>query len=216
MHTKQPAVTPLEAGAVTALCFGWFIASSIAAVASGFPTSRQFSDASFVGLVSMELVLGSLALMLLRYRGHSIPQLLPSPTWRGSLLGAGLFIAAMLAWSFVARVFSAQELAAQPIAEMAAKANVSLPVVVVVSLVNGLYEETFLVGYLVRGFAALGASMAVGLSLLVRVLYHLYQGPIGAVSVLVYGLVVTVYFWRTRALWPVVFAHVLADVVALS
>lgn len=46
-------------------------------------------------------------------------------------------------------------------------------------------KRRFWLGYLVRGFAAVGASFAIGLSLLVRVLYHLYQGPLGAVSVLV-------------------------------
>jgi membrane protease YdiL (CAAX protease family) len=211
-----PAATPLEAIAVVVLCFGWFILSSLTAVLEGFPADDRFNDATFVGLVGTELVLGALALLMLRARGHSLRELLPTPSWRGSVGGLLLFALAMLAWSLVGQAFSAQELAAQPIADMAAKASVTLPVVLLVSAVNGLYEETFLVGYLVRGLAHLGASVALGVSVLVRVLYHLYQGPVGAVSVLVYGLVVGACYWRTRALWPVVFAHVLADVFAFA
>lgn len=37
-----------------------------------------------------------------------------------------------------------------------------------------------------------------------------YLGPLGAVSV---G--VACYYWRMRSLWPAVFAHTLANVVAL-
>jgi membrane protease YdiL (CAAX protease family) len=49
--------------------------------------------------------------------------------------------------------------------------------------------------------------------LLVRVLYHLYQGPVGAVWVLAIGLVFGLYFMRTNQLWPPVFAHILWDIV---
>ena len=44
-------------------------------------------------------------------------------------------------------------------------------------------------------------------------LYHLYQGPLGAVWVLGFGLVMSLYYVRTRKLFPVVIAHVLADIV---
>jgi membrane protease YdiL (CAAX protease family) len=73
-----------------------------------------------------------------------------------------------------------------------------------------------LLGYLMRGFAEAGASFALGLSVLVRLLYHLYQGPLGAVSVVVCGLVLGAAYWRTRRLWPVALAHALIDMIALS
>jgi membrane protease YdiL (CAAX protease family) len=92
-----------------------------------------------------------------------------------------------------------------------ATARPSLAVVLLLSVVNGLYEEVFLLGYLMKGFRHRGASFALGLSLLVRVLYHLYQGPHGALSIAVAGLVFGVFYLRTGWLWPVVFAHMLAD-----
>ena len=56
-------------------------------------------------------------------------------------------------------------------------------------------------------------AAVVGVSLLVRVLYHLYQGPLGALSILVFGIVITVYFVMSNKLWPPVVCHVVADVV---
>ena len=199
-----------------AVCFGWFILGSVHSVAAGFPSGGKFSDSFFVELITLEVVLGGVALTFLRARGYSIEGLLPTPSWLGCLLGLALFVAASAAWWAVAQAFPRSEFAHQPIAEMVSNTSVSLPFVVALSMVNGLYEEVFLVGYLVRGFRASGASVAIGLSLLVRVLYHLYQGPLGAVSVLVFGLVITVFYWRTQRLWPVVFAHTLADAVAFA
>ena len=212
-----PLPKPLEATLIVAICFGWFIASSIAAVASGFPASSEtFSDGSLVGLILIELALGAIALAVLRFRGYALADLLPTPTWQGCAIGVLLFIVTTLAWGAVAQCFPADAFAHQPIADMVSGKRVTLPVVIALSMVNGLYEETFLLGYLMRGFRAAGPSLAIGLSVLVRVMYHLYQGPLGAVSVLVYGLVVGLFYWRTGKLWPAVFAHTLADALALA
>lgn len=213
---EKTTATPGEAGLLVVIAFGWFIAASLEAVAKGFPTSGSFSDSSLVSILVLEFTFGSIALVFLRIRGHSIQQLLPTPSWKGCLVGALLCGAGMLAWFLVAQAFPRSEQEAQPIAEIAANARPSPLVAIALSMFNGLYEETFLLGYLVRAFESSGASFALGLSLLVRVLYHLYQGPIGAVSVLVFGLVISYYYWRTKALWPSVFAHTLADAIALA
>lgn len=78
---------------------------------------------------------------------------------------------------------------------------------------NGAYEEVFLLGFLLRGLRGYGLGMALGVSLLVRMLYDLYQGPLGAASVFAYGAVVSLYFVSSNRLFPVVFAHALGDIV---
>jgi membrane protease YdiL (CAAX protease family) len=201
---------------VVAISFGWFILQSVLAVAEGFPTSGTFSDASLGGLLVLEIVLGASALLFLRARGHDLAALLPSPNWRGLIEGGVLCVLAILACNIVEALFPSQSEAVQPIAQIVANSKPSIAVALAVSMFNGLYEETFLIGYLMRGFAEAGASFALGLSVLVRLLYHLYQGPTGAVSVVVCGLVFGAAYWRTRRLWPVVVAHALLDVIALS
>jgi membrane protease YdiL (CAAX protease family) len=57
-----------------------------------------------------------------------------------------------------------------------------------------------------------GASIAIGVPVLVRALCHLYQGPLGTMSVIGAGVVLGAYYWRKRQLWPVVFAHIFADI----
>ena len=53
----------------------------------------------------------------------------------------------------------------------------------------------------------------VGVVLLVRVLCHLYQGPVGASAMLAYGGVEGLYYARWRNAWPAVFAHIIWDIV---
>jgi membrane protease YdiL (CAAX protease family) len=210
---------PLEAFAVVVLCFGLFIASSVATMLQGWSmtTRGRFDDASLLSIVTIEIVTGTLAIAFLWWRGHRVGELLPRPTPGGTLQGlvllAATFSANLIVLNFL---FDRHEAALQPIEQMASERSATLSVVLVVSAVNGLYEEAFLMGYLMRGLRTAGASIAIGVPLLVRLLYHLYQGPMGATSVLVYGAIVGVFYWRSGQLWPIVFVHIALDVTGLA
>jgi len=207
----RTTTTFAEAAWISAICFGWAILASSESVAAGFQ-DLAFTDASLIGLVAMELVLGAIAMLVLHARGYALSGLYPSPSMAGVGWGLGLYVACLGAsWIAVAPFAGSQP--SQPIDAMVSGASVSLPPVVAAALVNGAYEEVFLLGFLLRGLRGYGLSVALGVSLLIRVLYHLYQGPLGAVSVLAFGLVLSLYYIRTSSLFPVVFAHVLADIV---
>jgi hypothetical protein len=207
----RTTTTPAEAFAVVAICFGLLIWQSVQAVLAGFPTS-PFTDDGTLWLVATELVLAAAALSLLHARGFAVATLYPPPSVVGALQGAGLYVVFWLAAVLAMAPFSSG-LADQPIGTMVSEARMSLGVVVLLAVVNATFEEIFLLGFLVRGLRGFGLSAAIGISLLVRLLYHLYQGPLGAVSLLVFGLVVTLYFAASNKLWPPVFCHMLADIV---
>jgi hypothetical protein len=107
MH-PAPKIVPTvgEACLVVAICFGWFILISVEAVFKGFPTSESLSDASLFSLIVIECIFGTIALFILRSRGYSIRELLPSPTWSGSLSGVLLLVAALGGCWFVALFFT--------------------------------------------------------------------------------------------------------------
>lgn len=213
MKSKDQSNPPaFEVLAIMAICFGWSMLASFVAVSAGFHNA-PFSDGMFASMIATELILGAVALLVLRARGYAISEFFPSPTLTGCLIGVALYAAAVVACSLVIAPFGATAYEAQPIHDMVAQARPSLSMLVAVGMVNGLYEEMFLLGYLVRGFAKRDPSLALGMSLLVRLLYHLYQGPIGALSVLVIGFVFGLFYLRTGRLWPVVFAHTVADIL---
>ena len=207
--------TAIDCVIVGATCFGWFILVSAQAVASDF-SPQPFTDDSLLGLIVREAVYAGVALCYLHARGYRVAELLPVPSAGGSLVGLALFVAtALVCWPIYAAVSVAQS-APQPIEEMMAGARLSLAPIVAMSVVNGLYEEVFLLGYLQSALERFGLGFAVSASLLVRMAYHTYQGPGGTASALAFGLVLAVYFARRRKLWPVAFAHILADIQGLA
>jgi membrane protease YdiL (CAAX protease family) len=199
-----------EAAIVSAICFGLFIFWSTQAVLSGFPEAR-FSDSGDAWMALVEAVLGASALLYLRARNFDVWSLYPQPDVLGTLFGLGLFVAAWLAGVIATAPFMSPGGPSQ-VTEFSFS-GVSIASTVLFAMANGAFEEVFLLGVLVRGLRAYGLSIAIGFPLLVRLLYHLYQGPLGAVWVLAFGLTFTLFYIRSSRLWPAVFAHTLWDIV---
>jgi len=208
---RKSTLSLTEAGIVTAICFGLFILFSFQAVAAGFPEAR-FTDEGFASLVGLELVLGAGALAYLRRRQFDIQALYPAPTPRGSLIGLAVFGLCWVAAQVAVALFHTPGQA--DMVEVSFE-DVSASSAVLLAVVNGSYEEVFLLGVLVRGLRGFGLSVAIGVPLLVRVLYHLYQGPLGVVAVGTMGLVMTLSYVATGKLWPAVLAHILLDIAPM-
>jgi membrane protease YdiL (CAAX protease family) len=208
--SKANASQITDAAVVVVICFGWPIVGSLRAFAYSYP-SRPFDDSIFFTVILEELILATAALVYLRWRGHDLSLLLPRPTLLGGLVGVGLYaLATLVIWPVYALV-AAEILSSEPIEQMVAGASVSLPWLVAISIVNAFFEETFLTGYVLRELFAFGASLAIGVTVLIRALAHVYQGPLGTFSVICVGVVFATYYWRKRQLWPVVCAHFVAD-----
>lgn len=164
--------------------------------------------------MAVEAYLAILAVSVLHSRGFSMESLCPIPTVIGAGLGLLLYFAAAAAADSAIRPFAfAMQGYEDPMSRMMANARASLPVQIAFGVINGAYEEVFLLGFLMRGLRGYGLTVAIGGSLLVRLLYHTYMGPLGAMWVLAFGAVLSVYFMESGKLFPAVFAHAIADVV---
>lgn len=219
MSTVAPVRSTLsaaEATVVAAVCFGLFSLWSIQAVMAGFPAA-QYSNDGVLQMMALEGLLAGVALLFLRVRGFDVASLLPRPTWWDTLLGALTYLAA---WALETVSMSLYESVVPPTAtrDVVAFSFTGLTVVTLVafSIVNGLFEEVFLLGVLTRGLRQWGLALAIGLPLLLRLLYHTYQGPLGAIGVVAFGLTVTLVYVRTGRLWPSVYAHILADLIPMA
>ena len=203
-----------EFALVVAIFSGWFIFSSVNAVLTGFP-NPSISNKDAYALVVLEFVAFSVAASVLWSRGWRLEDFRPRVTWWFTGLGAVLFgVTLMVNLPFF--LVDDGALAGKAfVQEFGKSISISLPVALLLSVVNGAFEEFFLSRYIVEALAHYGAAIALGCSALIRVTYHLYQGPLGAVSVLLFGVVVTGFYWRYRQIWPVMVAHMLADFVAL-
>ena len=88
--------------------------------------------------------------------------------------------------------------------------------VLLFSVVNGIYEETFVVGYVVACLARQSTRVVIISSALIRFSYHVYQGPEAVLFILPMGLVFAYLYVKYRRLWPLVLCHIILDIVLLT
>lgn len=212
-HANVPHTPYSDAAIVVALCFGPLILNSTMAVFSSGSGTTAFTDNRLLAIVLFELMLAAAALGVLHVRHYPLATLLPRPSWGGVGVAAVLYMLAAVCSAVIA-LLAPQHLL-QPVQDLV-EGHRSLELLLALSVVNGAYEEIFLLAFLQRGLRRLGASNAIGITLLVRVLYHTYQGPVGFASVAAFGLVVGAYYWRSGRLFPVIVTHIAADIAALA
>jgi membrane protease YdiL (CAAX protease family) len=207
----------LEFGIVVVGAFGSFVAGSVLAF---FDPSGPvpISNAQLQDVVVYELVAAAILLTFLRIRNWTLQSVGVSPSLQGTLVGVGLAAAAYLIYVVVFLISAvlsphiAQVVAAQAL--VAPGLNVAL--VIAASIVNPVFEELFVCGYVVTALREhRGFWTAVNVSIAIRLLYHLYQGPIGVLSIIPLGFVFAHWLGRTARLWPVIVAHAIFDFLGL-
>jgi len=197
--------------------FGLPIFSSILSL--GQPQGAAvFTDAALIGTVVFELLVAAGLVWFLRVRDWTLEKV----GLRVDLRGTSWGIALLIAYYALTVLF---QLAAQalPIDSNSVIAQIpktdgrlSMEIVFAVSVVNGVFEEVFVAGYAITALQqARGMWTAINVSTAVRVLYHLYQGPIAFLTIAPLGLLFGYVYARTRQLWPLIVAHVLLDIVGL-
>lgn len=96
--------------------------------------------------------------------------------------------------------------------------NLSVPVIVLASLVIGLYEELIVLGFVVRFMEKRGdthwVTQAVIASTFIRVSYHTYQGVEWLLSHMIMGLLFVLCYLHWRNLAPFILVHALVDTAA--
>jgi membrane protease YdiL (CAAX protease family) len=186
----------------------------------GSSAAPVFTNAELLATIIFEVVQLGFLTWFLRLRGWTLEKFGLGFSWSGTLVGLLLLVAT---YGLVAGV---QQLAQgvfnydlQNAIERAPKADkdLSVQLVFLVSVVNGIFEELFVAGYIITAITPRrGMWTAINVSVVVRLLYHLYQGPIGVLTIVPMGLLYGYLYSRTRQLWPLIVAHVLLDIVALS
>ncbi|HEX6161008.1 MAG TPA: CPBP family intramembrane glutamic endopeptidase [Thermoanaerobaculia bacterium] len=199
---------------VNLLCFGPFFGLSLWRLLHRQETS-VVTDREMLTVVGIELVCGVIAALVLRARGWKWSDFGAERSFVLSLGGMMLFLGTTLLMAMLLGAY--QAVSGIDLTKVTAvEARVSWPVIVLVVLVNPLYEEFFEVAYTLRaGIETYGAAFMITVSTLIRFVCHLDHGPIAALTILPLGLVYGLVYWRFRRLWPLVFAHVASDVLGL-
>jgi uncharacterized protein len=82
-----------------------------------------------------------------------------------------------------------------------------------VIVINSVYEEFLLIGYFFKRLEKYHPAVVIGLSMLIRLSYHTYQGWMSLFSIIPVGLVFGYYYFKYKKLWPVIIAHGLLNLI---
>jgi membrane protease YdiL (CAAX protease family) len=204
---------------VSVLAFGLFVFASLSyALQPG--RHAHYSVASLLRLTLIELGLAAVLGGFLWLRGWTVRRIGLIPQVNDIAIAVLLFVGVYAAWIvvFYLTLALAPGLAGgmQTTATSLVDRGIPLWVVAVNTLVNPLFEEVFETGYVI---AALKRDdnpwLAINVSVTIRLACHLYQGPLGVLSIIPTGLIFAYWFARTGRLWPVILAHAAMDLIAI-
>jgi uncharacterized protein len=193
---------------------GYFIIGSLLSAITYKPGAPLFSGADFSRLLVDELIILVVLTTFLRVRGWTLERIGLGPNLTETLTGLGLALIIDLVnrvvW-LVAAVTAGQALEAERNVEFVDGA-IEPAILIAASIVNPIFEEVFVCGYLVTALKdRAGPWTAINISVGIRLLYHLYQGIIGVIFIVPFGLILTYWYARQGRLWPLIVAHVVFD-----
>jgi membrane protease YdiL (CAAX protease family) len=213
------ALSPLTEFAIVVLgAFGYFILASFASMLSN-KSHPAISEAHLLFLIVYEPSILISLCGLLYIRGWTPRKIgLHTLTPQMALVGIGLSIIAYCAYAAlttVATIVAPGMVTANRDLDFVSS-DLTIASVLLASAINPIFEETFLCGYVITTLRERGdIATAINVSVGTRLLYHLYQGAFGAISIIPIGLVFAWWYVRSRQLWPIILAHAFFDIVGL-
>lgn len=201
----------VEAFVVLFIAFGLSALSGLRLAFQDF----EYSNAQAAGTLVSELVVTSVCVGILYLRGWKLWRDFPFHTnLKHAALSLGLIAASYFIYALLYNIailsFGIDTLG---ISQFTVTANVGL--IFAVSVINPLFEETFVVYYLFEHLKNYGPFIFVAASALIRVSYHLYQGWLGVIGILPLGIIFAIAFWKTKNLMPLYLAHAIEDLIGL-
>jgi membrane protease YdiL (CAAX protease family) len=95
--------------------------------------------------------------------------------------------------------------------------HVSWLLILVSMTVNAFMEEITCMGFIFNQLAARrGPGVAFFGTIFLRVACHTYQDPFHLAAIAMLFSLYAVFYWYTRKLWPLIFAHLLLDIISFS
>jgi membrane protease YdiL (CAAX protease family) len=188
------------------------------------------SDSKLEWSIFIEGILLALFLVYLHWRGWKPADLRIRLGWLTTAEGLGLFVVCQVVVSIVVGgligiVFALQStwhtfpqflLTMMPhIAPHSL--HVSWLSIVVAMVVNAFFEEVVCMGYIFNQLAARrGPVVALAGTVFLRAACHTYQDPIHLAGIAVLFTLYGAFYWYGRKLWPLIFAHLLLDIMSMS
>ncbi len=197
--------------------FGFPILASVASAAGGrYAGVYTLDNVGVGGLIAYEVAALLVVCTFLKGRGWSLRDIHPEVSWRLTGAGVVLYLLILLASWILFFAFAGLGMVDPEPQRFADAGKLGLAMLAVLCVVNPIFEESLVVGYVTEALRGRRSPLtAVNVSVSVRLLYHLYQGPIGVITVVPAGLLFSLAYLRLNRIWPLVVAHGILDALGI-
>lgn len=207
-----------EFSIVVAVAFGLPVAASLISLFQHETGVPHHTNQSLIALQIYEAIVLVVVALFLAVRGWSFRRIGLSLSLKDAGIGVLLFLAAyaafILAWWVTIWLFP--NAAQHALSTRVVSQGVWIANAVGISIVNPVFEETLVAGYVISALKSRdGSWLGINVSVGIRLLYHLYQGPLGVIGSIPMGLIFALWFARTGRLWPLIVAHALTDFISI-
>ena len=177
------------------------------------------TDEGLRSVIRYELTVFAVLATFLYLRGWTVERIGIRITLRDTLIGLAFLLVAELigmgAQALIAPI--SPRLSGMIESAGSASGTLGLSTVLAFSIVNPLFEETFVCGYVIAALRGRSEPWtAINTSVAIRLLYHLYQGPAAAIGIVPFGLILAYWYARSGRLWPAITAHAAANLLDLG
>jgi membrane protease YdiL (CAAX protease family) len=208
----------VEFSVIISIAFGPLIFASLAEVFLPHAPGK-FSNAHLASILVYEVAIATVLVAFLHLRGWTLASVGLQASAADLPVGIVLAIAGYL--SFMASYLIIASVWPQAAAAMQSSAfssqELSMPLVLVLSVINPIFEETFVSAYVIGALKDRPDPWTgINVSVAIRLLYHLYEGAVAAVGIVPIGLLFAIWYARTGRLWPLIVAHALWDFIPLA
>jgi hypothetical protein len=211
---------PTEFLLVIFICFGLTIASCLVWITNQLyriPRTpgggvELLSNQRIIEAVVFQLLTLGIALWIGRIRGWSLATFGFRASWKWTGAGVLLFGAFLLIQHVIG--FLSREVF-HTVGDFHRTSQLTLPFVILISVVNPVFEETIECGYFFQALQQHGMWFTVLASAAFRGFLHSTMGVSGFVSMFAEGLLHGFFYWRWRQLWPLIIAHALQMLYSL-
>lgn len=205
---------------IISLCFGYSIIGSIQYFFSS-PIKATITNDHLLWLVCYEPIALVISYVILKSRNFDFEALTRFRKSIGNNLKNGLFLWLITYLSYYLMFYATSIISPDTIQYVEENklvaGNLSLSLIILVSLINPFFEESILLGYIVTSLrSSTSQNLCINISVAIRLSYHLYQGPLVAISLLPLGLIFTYWYYKNNNIWPVVIAHGIHDFIGLA
>jgi membrane protease YdiL (CAAX protease family) len=215
--TIKTLSTKIEFIFVTGLSFGYFMLSSIAYFITP-PSSAPITQNHISSLIIYEATILFVVLWFLKQRGWIYNDFKLRPSIKNTGYGILLAFCAYISYIMLCSLVSFMSPAFfKAISQSSLATNdISFANILAVSIINPFFEELLVVGYVITVLKKVkSTTYAVNTSVAIRLVYHLYQGPLGVIAIIPVGLIFAYWYAKKEVLWSVIIAHSLFDFIGL-